>query len=184
MQGLIRAGLPADLGGARVLDAGCGTGTFSVALARAGARVVAVDLSPTLVGLASERAKAAGIDDLEFRVGDMLASELGTFDFVVAMDSLIHYAEDDMVDMVAGLTARARHKLIFTFAPKTLPLSLMHLAGKFFPRGDRAPAIEPISEARLRRRVGEDPRLEGWRAGRAEEVSSGFYTSRLLEIER
>ena len=44
--------LPEDLSGKRVLDAGCGTGAFSVEASRRGADVVAVDLSPTLITLA------------------------------------------------------------------------------------------------------------------------------------
>src|SRR6478735_4424330 len=48
--------LPTDLRGRRLLDAGCGTGALAVAAARRGARVVAVDLSPTLIELARERA--------------------------------------------------------------------------------------------------------------------------------
>jgi magnesium-protoporphyrin O-methyltransferase len=47
--------LPEDLRGARVLDAGCGTGALSVEAARRGANVVAIDLSPTLIALARER---------------------------------------------------------------------------------------------------------------------------------
>ena len=47
--------LPTDLRGRRVLDAGCGTGALSVELARRGARVLAIDLSPRLIQLAAER---------------------------------------------------------------------------------------------------------------------------------
>ncbi len=47
--------LPDDLRGARVLDAGCGTGALAVEAARRGAQVIAVDLSPTLIALARER---------------------------------------------------------------------------------------------------------------------------------
>ena len=43
--------LPDDLTGKRILDAGCGTGALSVEAARRGAEVVAIDVSPTLVGL-------------------------------------------------------------------------------------------------------------------------------------
>ena len=57
--------------GARVLDAGCGTGALAVEAARRGAHVVAIDLSPTLVGLARERMPAidlgAGTHHLPFR---------------------------------------------------------------------------------------------------------------------
>lgn len=183
MRGLIRGRLPRDLSGARILDAGCGTGTFSIELAESGAEVVAIDLSETLVGLAEQRAKSMGLDRICFSVGDMLNPALGRFDYIVAMDSIIHYAEDDMVDVVAQLTDLATKKVIVTFAPRTLPLSVMHFMGRFFPRGNRSPAIEPIVERRLRARLAEDERLASWRAAHSEEVKSGFYFSRLLELE-
>src|SRR5512146_1163364 len=47
--------LPTDLRGRRLLDAGWGTGALAVEAARRGAHVVAIDLSPTLIGLAHER---------------------------------------------------------------------------------------------------------------------------------
>jgi magnesium-protoporphyrin O-methyltransferase len=58
MRNILLGWLPEDLRGVRILDAGCGTGAFSVEAARRGARVVAIDLSPTLVALA--RAQPAG----------------------------------------------------------------------------------------------------------------------------
>src|SRR5271166_5161447 len=82
--------LPEDLRGARILDAGCGTGALSVEVARRGAHVVATDLSPTLIALARERLPHdPGLGAIEFHVGDMLDVTLGRFDYVVAMDSLI-----------------------------------------------------------------------------------------------
>ncbi len=62
MRAQLLSWLPADLSGRRVLDAGCGTGAFAVELARRGADVVAIDLSPTLVAWrasACRRAQAA-----------------------------------------------------------------------------------------------------------------------------
>jgi magnesium-protoporphyrin O-methyltransferase len=101
MRNTLLGWLPADLRGARLLDAGCGTGALAVEAARRGATVVAVDLSPTLVGLARERAACLlgrdGEAGVEFRVGDMLDPALGRFDHVVAMDSLIHYRAADAV---------------------------------------------------------------------------------------
>ena len=47
-----------EVGGASVLDAGCGTGRHTVALARRGARVVALDQSPEMMAVA--RRKLAG----------------------------------------------------------------------------------------------------------------------------
>jgi magnesium-protoporphyrin O-methyltransferase len=47
--------LPSDLKGRRVLDAGCGTGALANELAKRGAHVIAIDLSPTLIELAKEK---------------------------------------------------------------------------------------------------------------------------------
>jgi len=175
--------LPDDLSGARLLDAGCGTGALAVEAARRGARVVAIDLSPTLVSLARERSPADLVADaILFRSGDMLDPALGRFDHVVAMDSLIHYRAPDMVRALAGLSARAGRSVVFTFAPKTPALALMHAVGRLFPRGDRAPAIEPVSEPLLRRLIAAEPGLRGWRPGRSRRVASGFYTSQAMEL--
>ncbi len=88
--------LPQDLHGVRILDAGCGTGALSVEAAKRGANVVAVDLSPTLVDLAQERLpQSLGSGTIDFHVADMLDPGLGSFDYVVAMDSLIHYRPQD-----------------------------------------------------------------------------------------
>ena len=47
--------LPKNLSGARVLDAGCGTGQLSEELALRGCQVVAADISPSLIQVARSR---------------------------------------------------------------------------------------------------------------------------------
>lgn len=177
--------LPQDLSGTRILDAGCGTGAFAMEAARRGARVVAIDVAATLVELARER-KPADVDpaSVEFLVGDMLDPELGRFDYVIAMDSMIHYAAPDTVRMVTNLAQRANRAVLFTFAPRTPALTLMHMVGRLFPRGDRAPAIEPVSEQGLRTRIGGERALQDWHVGRTERIVSGFYTSQAMELVR
>lgn len=183
MRATLLSWLPADLTGRRVLDAGCGTGALAIEAARRGADVVAVDVAETLVGLAGERApRALGRGSVDFRVGDMLDPALGRFDHVVAMDSLIHYAGADIAAAMARLAARCDGSLLVTIAPRTVPLTLMHAVGKAFPRADRSPAIVPIAETRLKRRLAATPGFEGWRAGRVARVSSGFYISQALEF--
>lgn len=177
--------LPQDLTGRRVLDAGCGTGVLAVEAARRGAEVVAVDLSPTLIGLARERVPDdLGAGSLEYRVGDMWDPELGQFDHVVAMDSLIHYDLCDAARMLAGLAGVARSSMVFTFAPHTRLLAVMHAVGRCFPRGDRAPAIEPVIESRLWQQLATETGLAMWKRGRSRRVSSGFYTSQAFEVTR
>jgi magnesium-protoporphyrin O-methyltransferase len=177
--------LPADLTGRRLLDAGCGTGALALEAARRGASVVAVDLSPKLVGLARSRAAVGGgTCGVEFVAGDMLAAGLGEFDHVVAMDSLIHYGAEDVVEAVTGLATRTRCSLLFTFAPRTPALAVMHAVGRLFPRANRAPAIEPIAEQSICGLMRDDPRLGSWRIGRMRRVQNGFYTSQALELTK
>jgi magnesium-protoporphyrin O-methyltransferase len=185
MRRTLLAWLPVDLRGTRILDAGCGTGALAIEAARRGAEVVAVDLSPTLVGLARERAgDDHGGGRVTWLVGDMLDPALGTFDHVVAMDSLIHYRAADAVEAVAGLAARTGSSVLFTFAPRTPLLAAMHAAGSLFPKRDRAPAIAPVAERRLRHLLSDAPGLAWWQAGRTQRVGSGFYTSQALELVR
>ena len=175
--------LPEDLYGRRILDAGCGTGALAVELVKRGAEVVAIDLSPTLVQLARERLpKDLGRGKLEFVSGDMLSTSYGLFDHVVAMDSMIHYEKHDMVEGLAGLAQRTSKSVLFTFAPSNPILATMIRVGRIFPRSDRAPFIEPVSEASLRDEMVICARLTGWQPGRTEKISSGFYTSQAMEL--
>lgn len=177
--------LPADLRGTRLLDAGCGTGALAVEAAHRGAEVVAIDLSPTLVALARERTPALRNGGrIEFLSGDMLDPALGSFDHVVGMDSLIHYNRDDVVRVLGGLAQRTRRSVLFTFAPGTPLLSAMITVGRLFPRGDRAPFIEPVAEHRLRALMAASPDLTPFAAGRSLRVSSGFYKSHAFELVR
>ncbi|OYX91706.1 MAG: magnesium protoporphyrin IX methyltransferase [Novosphingobium sp. 35-62-5] len=84
--------LPEDLRRRDLLDAGCGTGSLSVEAACRGAVVTAIDVAQGLVDIARDRAPSyLGHGRIDWRVGDMLDPALGSFDHVVAMDSLIHY---------------------------------------------------------------------------------------------
>jgi magnesium-protoporphyrin O-methyltransferase len=177
--------LPHDLHGMRILDAGCGTGTLAVDLARRGAQVVAIDLSATLVELARKRLPDdLGEGKVEFISGDMLSTAYGNFDHVVAMDSMIHYEKHDMVQVLSGLAQRTRRSVLFTFAPSNPILATMIRVGRIFPRSDRAPFIEPIAEDSLRAAIGESQSLGGWKIGNTEKISSGFYTSQAMEITK
>lgn len=175
--------LPMDLKGKWVLDAGCGTGTLSLELARRGAHVVAIDLAGNLVDIGRERAAEEGLAELiDFHVGDFLRPELGEFDYVVAMDSFIHYQDQDMAQVLCTLASRTHAAILFTFAPRTPALTLMYWVGKLFPRSDRSPAIEPVSEIRLRQLIGSEPALDGWSPMQTRRISKGFYTSQVMEL--
>jgi magnesium-protoporphyrin O-methyltransferase len=109
----------------------------------------------------------------------MLDEGLGAFDYVVAMDSLIHYRAADIGRALARLLPRVDRAVIFTIAPKTPLLSAMHVAGKILPRSDRSPAIVPHTPATVAAAV----KAAGARADIRPliRVSAGFYHSQGLE---
>ena len=98
-----RAALPA---GARVLDACCGTGASALPAARAvgsSGSVIAVDLAEDLLALGRAKARAEGLQGLEFRRGDMtsLGFRDGEFDAVLCVFGI--FFVPDMEAQVAEL---------------------------------------------------------------------------------
>lgn len=179
MRATLMSWLPADLHGARVLDAGCGAGQLAMEAADRGADVVAIDLSKSLVDLAAERAQALPLKGrVDFMVGDMLNPPGGPFDYVVCMDSVIHYDLPDFQSTLYRLIDLSRESCSFTFAPSTPLLSVMHAVGKLFPRGDRSPAIKPHSEKEVR------GALADYRVLNSERIKSGFYISHAMEVSK
>ncbi len=174
MRALMLSRLPADLTGMRILDAGCGPGVMTAELAARGAYVTGVDISPQLIAIAKQRLAPELQGRVSFLAGDMLAESLGTFDAVLAMDSLIYYGPRDIRSALDTLAGRCGH-VVFTVAPKTPLLMTMWYAGKAFPRADRSPTMVPHGPAKLARDAG------GVQIGR---ISKGFYISEALEVRR
>jgi len=80
------------LPGAAVLDAGCGTGRYSLELARRGYAVTGIDVSPELVDVANaSRAQRPGA--LSFTVGDLRANRPERYDAILCRGVL-----NDLVD--------------------------------------------------------------------------------------
>lgn len=183
MRDTLTSWLPDDLEGQRILDAGCGPGTFSLALAARGARVVGVDLSPELVEVARERAAGAPGPTPEFIAGDLLdVAREGGFDRAVVMDCFIHYRLDETLEALRVLTAGVESQVLFTVAPWTPLLALMHGAGRFFPSDHKAPPIVPVRRRALAHALAGPLGPVGWTLGRTHRVHRGFYISRGVEL--
>lgn len=175
MRALMLDRLPNDLRGMRILDAGCGPGVMTGELAARGANVLGVDISPQLIGIAEKRLDPALRGRVAFHAGDMLDPTLGSFDAVMAMDSLIYYSAPDLSDALEKLSAKAP-QVVFTVAPKTTLLMAFWYLGKVFPKSDRSPTMVPHSRKRLARDV---PGLIP-----LERVARGFYISEAMEVRR
>jgi magnesium-protoporphyrin O-methyltransferase len=174
MRAMMLTRLPQDLRGARVLDAGCGTGAMATELAQRGAQVTAVDISPQLIDIAKRRLHPALATQVDFRSGDLSDPALGQFDFTLAMDSLIYYRDADIGRVIDGLAKRTAQGIVFTVAPRTPFLMAFFTLGKLFPRSDRSPTMIPHDPVRLARHC---PGTLT-RVGR---ITSGFYISECVE---
>ncbi|MEK9811417.1 MAG: hypothetical protein VW440_00005, partial [Bordetella sp.] len=119
---------------------------------------------------------------IDFRSGDMLDASLGEFDYLVAMDSLIHYAPEQVVSALAQWAPRIRWAMSFTFAPSSPLLQAMFYVGRLFPKSDRSPAIVPTAFRQLQDLIAAEPALAGWTITRRERVSKGFYTSEAIML--
>lgn len=89
----------ANLGGARVLDVGCGGGLLSEAMAKAGATVTALDLAPELIQVAKLHGLEAGtkVEYREQSVEALAEEQPGTFDVITCMEMLEHVPDPQSI---------------------------------------------------------------------------------------
>lgn len=89
---------PEEIKGKTVLDAGCGTGVFSIIFARNGAaKVTGIDISPGSLGTARSLKEKFGLTNVEFREQDMLhlPCAAASFDIVWAWGT-VHHTTDPL----------------------------------------------------------------------------------------
>ena len=110
-----------DVRGKKILDVGCGSGVYSVDFARRGAgRVVGVDFSGNMLGLARQEAEQHGVADrCEFIQVDFLALDLeDKFDISIAM-GVFDYVPDQ-VTFLRKMVALTTGKVIVAFPGHSL----------------------------------------------------------------
>ena len=89
-----------------ILEAGCGTGKFTIDLAQMGKRVVAVDISFNMLKQAEKKARLAGVANrITFIQGDIenIPCGDGIFDGILSVAVLRH-----MKDSIPGITSLSR----------------------------------------------------------------------------
>jgi SAM-dependent methyltransferase len=125
-----------DLNGKRVLDVGCGTGQWAVMLARRGAEVWGIDISPLSIAVAQRRSEAQAVASM-VRASVMSATELqfadGFFDLVCGQD-IIHHLDPDAFGREIARVLKPGGVAIFSENCANNPLLMFarnYLCGRF-----------------------------------------------------
>ncbi|MBW4633230.1 MAG: magnesium protoporphyrin IX methyltransferase [Iphinoe sp. HA4291-MV1] len=170
-----------NLTGLSICDAGCGTGSLSIPLAEAGAKVYGSDISEKMVGEAKERALQilGNAENPTFAVQD-LETLSGSYHTVICLDVLIHYPQHKADEMISHLCSLGQSRLILSFAPKTFALSLLKKIGSFFPGASKATRAYLHREADVVKILARN----GFFVQRQSMTRTRFYFSRLLEATR
>jgi 2-polyprenyl-3-methyl-5-hydroxy-6-metoxy-1,4-benzoquinol methylase len=90
--------------GARVVDLGCGTGQVSLPLARRGAQVLAVDVSPAMtrkLRAEASRAGLASLDGLAMPIEELVLPQ-ESVDLIVSSYALHHLRDPDKARLVSA----------------------------------------------------------------------------------
>ena len=152
-----------ELKGAAALDVGCGGGILSEALARAGARVLGIDLSQAVLDVAELHALESKIEVryLALAAEDLAHEQPAAFDLVTCMELLEHVP--DPVATVAALAALVKpggDVVVSTLNRKPLAFAVAIIGAEYLarvlPRGthEYLKFIRPSELARWGREAG------------------------------
>ena len=149
--------------GKQVLDVGCGGGILSESMARAGARVLGIDLSAALIEVAELHALQAKIP-VEYRtaaVEDLARERPGAFDAVTCMEMLEHVPDPAAaLQSLAALAKPAGDVIVSTLNrhPQAFAVAILgaEYIAQVLPRGthEYLKFIRPSELARWGRAAG------------------------------
>ncbi len=152
-----------SLTGRRILDVGCGGGILSESMARAGARVLGIDLAPALIEVAQLHAQQARVE-VDYRttaVEDLARERPGAFNAVTCMEMLEHVPDPAAAfQSLAALARPAGDVIVSTLNrhPRAFAVAILgaeYIAG-ILPRGthEYLKFIRPSELARWGRGAG------------------------------
>jgi 2-polyprenyl-6-hydroxyphenyl methylase/3-demethylubiquinone-9 3-methyltransferase len=148
------------LGGRRVLDVGCGGGLLAEGLARAGALVSAIDLSPAMIEVARLHAHESQLDiDYELCSAEAYAARKpAAFEVVTCMELIEHVPDPGALVAAIATLLRPGGDFIVSTINRSLRSFLLAIVGaeylmRIIPRGthEYQKLLRPAELARLAR---------------------------------
>ena len=178
-----------SLPGRQILDVGCGGGILSESMARAGARVLGIDLAPALIEVAQLHALQArtAVEYRTVAAEDLARERPGAFDAVTCMEMLEHVPDPAAaLSALAALAKPAGDIIVSTLNrhPQAFAVAILgaeYDRASFAARHARIPEIHPALGARAMG-AGRRPRTRGPVRHRVQPLDPGI--SPVAEYQR
>ena len=141
-----------DLRGKNVLDVGCGDGQNSVLLAKLGALVTGIDISPKSIELAQKKAEISGVKNAaRFICSPVEKAEIPPHSFdVIWGDAILHHLIENLELILAQLIRWAKPGAIMIFSePANFNDTLRRLRFLLPVKTDATPDERPLEPAEL-----------------------------------
>ena len=142
-----------DLTGKTVLDVGCGDGTNAVTLAKLGAHVTGIDISPKSIATAQERARINGLSNrIRLICAPLEVVELAPDSFdIVWGDAILHHLIPELDAVLERLTACAKPGGLVIFSePVNFNRTLRRIRFMVPVRIEATPDERPLEAAEVR----------------------------------
>jgi 2-polyprenyl-6-hydroxyphenyl methylase / 3-demethylubiquinone-9 3-methyltransferase len=132
----------AALGGARVLDVGCGGGLLAEGLARAGAQVTAIDLAPGMIEVARLHAAESALA-IDYRVAgaeELARAQPREFEVITCLEMLEHVPQPEAMLQTLVMLLKPGGALFVSTLNRNLKSFLLAIVGAEYllgliPRG-------------------------------------------------
>src|SRR5260370_1364226 len=141
-----------DLRGKKVLDVGCGEGTNSILLAKLGAAVTGIDISPKSIEIAGKRAEINQVDgSCRFVCSPLETAELESHAFdIIWADAILHHIIPELPLVLGKLTQWAKPDALMVFSePVNFNRTLRRIRFMIPVKTDVTPDERPLEFAEI-----------------------------------